>query len=124
MKIEFNKVLFQEKKINFQVNTVELNGLFSRIKPDMVKFDANLEGKIKTICHRCGKHIDVKISEGIIYMISDGIYIGNSSKESVIEVTNGIIDFKEIIESEIVSINNDYHVCGSCDASEMFEKEY
>jgi hypothetical protein len=43
----------------------------------------------------------------------------------VIELENDIIDFDEIIESEISSIRSDYHICSVCSQNkDNIEKEY
>ncbi len=60
----------------------------------------------------------------LIFLLSDGIF-NKESEDLVIEIDNGIIDFDEIIQNEIASVQSDYHFCTECaNASEAFEKEF
>jgi hypothetical protein len=54
------------------------------------------------------------------------VYEDESELENlVIEIENDMIDFNEIIESEISSIRSDYHICALClENKDSIEKEY
>ena len=123
MKIEFRKIPFEAKDFSFTSNSVIFEGKFGRMTPTLAKFDAKMCGTIKSSCYKCGDEINLNINEAIDFIVSDGIYEDDKHEETVIEVDNNIIDFDQLIDSEIVSINSDYHVCKNCDNNELFEKE-
>ena len=58
-------------------------------------------------------------------MVSDGLYKKDEDEYLVIEIENGLINFDEIIESELNSIRSDYHICENClQYGDNFEKEF
>ena len=100
MKIEFRKVPQTPKELEVEYNSVKIEGTFCKISQSLVKVDAVLLGNTDIDCGRCG------IAE-------------------VIEVENNLIDFDEIIESELNSIKSDYHICKDClQLGDNFEKEF
>lgn len=124
MKVEFRKVPFEPKEFSFSLDSVIFEGQFGRISPTLAKFDANISGKFLTSCYKCGKDTDVYIDERADFIVSDGIYSDDKHEETVIEVDNNIIDFEQIVASELTSIGNDYHMCENCDSDDLFEKEF
>jgi hypothetical protein len=123
MKIEFRKIPFEAKKFSFTSNSVIFEGNFGRITSSLVKFNAKMSGKIPSSCYKCGQDINLDIDESIDYIVSDGIYSDDKYEETVIEVDDNIIDFNQLIDSEIISINSDYHICKNCNIDELFEQE-
>lgn len=124
MKIEFKRVPQAQKEFNAEFNSVKLEGNFCKISISLVKIEANLTGITQIECCRCGKSEDLELNEPLNIMLSDGIF-NKQTDEVVIEIDNCIIDFDEIIQNEIASIQSDYHFCKQCaDASEAFEKEF
>jgi len=123
MKIEFKKVPFVVKNFSTSFNSVKIEGTFCRISPSLIKIDSTLSGEVIVKCSRCGKDDMVIVDEKFNFFVSDGIY--NSKPEKlVIEIENGLIDFDEIIQSEISSIYSDYHICSNCKYNDFLEKEY
>jgi hypothetical protein len=123
MKIEFRKIPFEAKDFSFTSNSVIFEGNFGKISSTLAKFNAKMSGTIKSSCYKCGDEIDLNIDETIDFIVSDGIYSDDRHEETVIEVEDNIIDFDQLIDSEITSINSDYHVCSNCDIDNLFEKE-
>lgn len=92
---------------------------------ELVKLKAKITGKLETICARCGKDLELQIDENIELLISDGIYESTDDELDVVETNNSVIDFDDIVQSEIESIKSDYHVCSDCiNDSEPLDKEF
>ncbi|MFA7091253.1 MAG: hypothetical protein WC149_05350 [Arcobacteraceae bacterium] len=94
------------------------------MSPSLVKIEANLSGTTQIECCRCGVSEDLELNEELDFLLSDGIF-DKESDELVIEIDNGIIDFDEIIQNEVASIQSEYHFCKECaNTDEVFEKEF
>lgn len=125
MKIEFKKVPQTKKELVVLYNSVKIEGIFCKISPSLVKVEAVLKGSIDIDCCRCGTSEISEISEELKLLLSDGIYKGNEAEFLVIEIENNLIDFDEIIESELNSIKSDYYICKDClQNSDSFEQEF
>jgi uncharacterized metal-binding protein YceD (DUF177 family) len=125
MKIEFRKVPQIEKELEFISNSVKIEGTFCRISQSLVKIDAVLKGSTEIDCCRCGKTEEIEVDEELHLLLSDGIYKSDESEFLVIEVENNLIDFDEIIQSELNSIKSDYYMCDDCSQlGDNFEKEF
>jgi len=126
MKIEFKKVPQSPKNFVTEFNSVRIEGTFCKISPSLVKIDANLTGDTSVECCRCGENDAITLNEKLNLLISDGIYKNESSQveDLIIEVEDNIIDFDEIIQSEVSSIYSDYHICANCTDNEFIEQEY
>jgi len=126
MKIEFRKVPFTPKEFQTDFNSVKIEGTFCKISPSLVKIDGTLIGNTTISCSRCGEDDTVSLNEKLDFLLSDGIYKADSSHldELVIEIEDNIIDFDEIIQSEISSIDSDYHICAKCTENDFVEQEY
>ena len=126
MKIEFRKVPFTPKEFQIDYDSVKIEGTFCKISPSLVKIDGMLTGTIPVLCSRCGEDDTIVLDEKLDFLLSDGIYKPKStdSVDLVVEIENTIIDFDEIIQSEISSIDSDYHICTKCANVGFVEKEY
>ncbi|MGE4381811.1 MAG: hypothetical protein AB7D41_01280 [Arcobacter sp.] len=126
MKIEFKKVPQIRKELLTEFNSVKIEGTFCRISPSLVKIDAVLKGNTEINCCRCGITEVIEVDEELRLLLSDGIYKGNEEEYLVIEVEDSLIDFDEIIESELNSIKSDYYICEECSSQygDNFEKEF
>lgn len=125
MKIEFKKVPQIRKELLTEFNSVKIEGTFCRISPSLVKIDAVLKGNTEINCCRCGITEVIEVDEELRLLLSDGIYKGNEEEYLVIEVEDSLIDFDEIIESELNSIKSDYYICEKCSQyGDNFEKEF
>ncbi|NVJ53874.1 MAG: hypothetical protein HWD90_09255 [Campylobacteraceae bacterium] len=126
MKIEFRKVPQSPKNFSAEFNSVKIEGTFCKISPSLVKIDSTLKGFTTVQCARCGEDDTVTLEEEFNFLISDGIFKNESSESDdlVIEIDDHMINFNEIIESELSSIYSDYHICNNCIDNELVDKEY
>ena len=125
MKIEFRKAPSVSKELEIIHNSVKIEGTFCKISQSLVKIDAVLKGSTDIDCCRCGVTEEIEVDEELQLLLSDGLYKGDESEYLVIEVENSLIDFDEIIQSELNSIKSDYHLCDECtQLGDNFEKEF
>ncbi|XOB61792.1 hypothetical protein ACMC56_14510 [Campylobacterota bacterium DY0563] len=125
MKIEFRKVPQTPKELSAEFNSVKIEGTFCKMSPSLVKIDGKLTGETSIPCARCGQEETVTLNEDINFILSDGIYKSTSEEDDlIIEIEDSLINFDEIIESEISSIQSDYYICSECENSDFVEKEY
>ena len=125
MKIEFKKIPQEKKEFNTSLDSVKIEGTFCRISSSLVKIEASLIGNIEIDCSRCGALDTLVVNEELKLLLSDGIYKGDDEEFLVIEIENSLIDFDEIIQSELNSIRSDYHICKNClEDNQLFEKEF
>lgn len=122
MQIEFKKITKIPKEFELIKDDIKFFGEFKRNlnNLNLVQISAELIGKLKCICDRCGSEFDFELNEKLDLKVYNGIYKGN---EEVFEV-NGSIDFDEILTSETELIKNDYHICDKCKEIENFEVEF
>ena len=127
MKIEFRKLPIEATKFEIESNSVKFLGSFSKITSNLAKIDAKLLGTSTTDCYKCGKDVKISIDEDVKFLICDGIYTKDSRDDEeaiVIEVEDHIVDFEEILHSEIESLKSEYYLCDSCDDDKFIEIEY
>lgn len=125
MKIEFRKVPQTKNELETSFNSVKIEGNFCKISSSLVKIEANLLGTTSIDCSRCGDSESLLLNEELKLLLSDGIFKGDEEDFLVIEIENGLIDFDEIIESELNSIKSDYHICKNCiNDDKPFEQEF
>ena len=125
MKIEFKKIPQEKKEFNTSLNSVKIEGTFCRISSSLVKIEANLIGNIEIDCSRCGTLDTLVVNEELKLLLSDGVFKGDEDEFLVIEIENSLIDFDEIIQSELNSIKSDYYLCDKCaQLGDNFEKEF
>lgn len=124
MKIEFKKVPQTPKEFSVSLDSVEIEGTFCKLSQSLVKIDAVLKGNTDIDCCRCGITDNIDLNEEANFLLSDGIYKDTESEDLVIEIENSLIDFDEIIKSELESIKSDYYLCENCSKDNDFEKEF
>lgn len=125
MKIDFKKIPQEKKEFSTFLNSVKIEGTFCRISSSLVKIEANLIGNIELDCSRCGALETLDINEELKLLLSDGVFKGNEGEFLVIEIENSLIDFDEIIQSEVNSIKSDYLLCKDCNTNgSLFEQEF
>ena len=114
MKIEFKKVPQITKELEVIYDSVKIEGTFCRISQSLVKVEAVLKGNTDIDCCRCGTTEVIEVEEELKLLLSDGIYKNDESEYLVIELDNSLIDFDEIIESELNSIKSECYICEKC----------
>jgi len=128
MKIEFRKVPLTESEFKISLNSVKFLGTFSKISSKLAKINAKLYGNYNVDCCKCGNTIINKIDDNTKFLLSDGIYTPNEHDDEefvIIEVEDHMIDFNEILHSEIESLKSEYYICDTCkNNNELVEIEY
>ncbi len=122
MKIEFKKVPSIQKEFSIKLDSVEFSGTFCKIAQNLVKLNTTIVGKLSVDCCKCGEEHTIELDESQEFILSDGELSSDKIKddEIVIEVENHIIDFDEILMSELESIRSDYHVCPVCQENDNY----
>ena len=128
MKIEFRKLPIESTKFEISSNSVKFLGTFSKITSNLAKLDTNLLGNCDVDCCKCGDTLNIELNEKVKFLVSDGIYKEDSRDDEeaiVIEIEDHIVDFDEILHSEIESLNSEYYLCDTCKNNDNFvEIEY
>ena len=128
MKIEFRKLPLEPSEFEIVSNSVKFLGTFSKITSNLAKIDTVLLGSCDVDCCKCGTTININLDEKMNFLISDGIYTKDGRDDEdriVIELEDHIVDFDEILHSEIESLNSEYYICDTCKKNDQFiEIEY
>ncbi len=126
MKIEFRKVPLQPTEFELNSNSVKFSGSFSKISSKLAKIDGNLSGMYDVDCCKCGQSFQISLNENVNFVVSDGIYSSENDEDFiVVEVDNHILDFEQILQSELESLKSEYHVCDNCkENNDYVEIEY
>ena len=115
MKIELRKIPFNKKEFETSCNDILLKGIFYKENPNLAKIEATLSGEIKVDCNICATPFIREINEKLKLIVTDKIYNGFDEEYDVIEIFSNIIDFDDIITSEIESIKLDFeNICNKC----------
>ncbi len=114
MKIEFKKVIRDNTKLSFKQNSLSIDGKCKKLTPSLVEVKLSMIGEIEIDCVRCANTIDLGIDENVELKVCDGYFESEDKDLDVIECFDGIIDFDQIVNSEIESIMSDYHYCNNC----------
>ena len=122
MKVEFRKVPNIEKEFKISLNSVNFLGTFSRISNKLAKINSHIEGIVPVECYKCGKELSINIDEKQIFTLSDGVFSSENERENeiIIEVDNHIVNFEDILNSELESLGSEYHLCDDCSANDNF----
>jgi len=128
VKIEFRKLPIEATEFEISSNSVKFLGTFSKITSNIAKVDTTLLGNCDVDCCKCGNIINIELDEKVNFLVSDGIYTLDSRDDEnriVIELEDHIVDFDELLHSEIESLNSEYYICDTCKTSDKFiELEY
>ncbi len=124
MKIVFDKIGYSKRDFNLNSENISFSGNLIKDSRDRVKLDANLNGNIELICDRCGDRFIKDINFPLNLTLTNRV-VETQDDLDIIEFLDGVIDLNFIVESEISSIENSYHICNICknDKNE-FEKEF
>ncbi|MDR3177630.1 MAG: DUF177 domain-containing protein [Campylobacteraceae bacterium] len=121
MVIAFKKVNKDGLDFSLKRDTISFFGKVYQKSPTIALLEAKLEGELEHKCDRCAEDIRLRVDEKVEMLISDGIYktteIDEFAREdvlAVVEIYDGLIDFNEILQSEIELYKSDYHYCATC----------
>lgn len=127
MKIEFRKIPLDESEFEISSNSVKFLGTFSKISSKLAKINSKLVGKCDVDCCKCGTTFTIPVNTEVKFLVSDGICSSEQDEEEfvIIEVEEHLLDFDEILHSEIESLKSEYHICDTCkNNDELVEIEY
>ena len=120
MKIALRKIPFNPNNFTTELDGITLKGTFFRETPNIAKIEAVLDGEVEVECVKCLKNFTRKIDEKLKLIITDRVYNGFDEEFDVIEIDSNIVDFDEIISSEIESIKLEYdNICEECKNSNL-----
>ena len=122
MQILLRKI--HESKSDFSVEKEGLacHGTFWRSGKHRVQIEGEIEGSLPLSCDRCGETFKKPLKERFSVEVVDRPVKVDDSLD-VIECPEGIVDFDAICESEIASMQSEYHLCPGCKEHEEFEIE-
>jgi len=115
LKIEFRKIPFQKKDFQTNFQNLTLKGIFFKETPNIAKIEAILNGEIEVECIRCTFPFIKTINEELKLIITDRVFNGFDKTYDVIEINSNIVDFDDIILSEMESEKLDFeNICSKC----------
>jgi len=116
MKIPFRRVTDERQPFELKKRGMTVEGTLRKYRPGLVLLEATMRGSLKVDCYRCGESFDIMPDEKVEFLIADGAYEGQDETYDVVEMYDGVIDLDEVFDSEIASIESDYHACDQCKA--------
>jgi uncharacterized metal-binding protein YceD (DUF177 family) len=120
LKIELKKIPFNKSDFETSLNGVVMKGSFFKETPNIAKIEAILSGEVEVECVKCLENFKKKVDEKLKFIITDRVYNGFDEEYDIIEINSNIIDFDDIITSEIESIKLDYdNICQKCRESNL-----
>ena len=119
MKIALKKIPFNKSDFETKLDNLILKGTFFKEDNNSAKIDATLKGEIEVECIKCLSPFKREINEELKLIITDKIYNGFDEEYDIIEIDSNIIDFDDIITSEIESIKLEYNICEKCKNSNL-----
>jgi uncharacterized metal-binding protein YceD (DUF177 family) len=117
LKINFHKIQ-NNKEYHFELKNkrYSVKSVFT-FEPKINKMllcNLNFQGQVLTFCNRCGVEFTYKFDNSIKFLLHNGIYKGFDEDLDIIEIFNQLIDFEEILISEIELAISDYIKCNDC----------
>jgi len=119
LKIALKKIPFNKSDFETKLDNLILKGTFFKEDNNSAKIDATLKGEIEVECIKCLSPFKREINEELKLIITDKIYNGFDEEYDIIEIDSNIIDFDDIITSEIESIKLEYNICEKCKNSNL-----
>jgi len=111
MKIEFRKIPYTKSDFKVVDELLICDGTFFKESNRMLHVDIIMSGQIIVDCDICGDAFALPIDETVALKVSDGV---SEEDLDIIECQDHMVDFDEIVQSEISSIKADYHYCEKC----------
>ncbi|OBV29407.1 hypothetical protein BKN38_07290 [Helicobacter sp. CLO-3] len=112
MRIEMRKIHATPRDFRLEKDGVVFHGSISVKSQNLYLLQARLEGQISLVCDRSGEEFSKALNDDLVLYIADGFCDTQSQSFDtfdVIEFFDGFIDLDYILESEIASIQSDYH---------------
>ena len=128
MKIEFRKIPLEVSEFEIISDSVKFLGTFSKMSSKLAKIDGNITGSCEVDCCKCGTSFTKSLDEKVEFIVSDGVYTSENQNDEefvIIEVDDHILNFDEILHSEIESLKSEYYICDTCKNNDnLVEIEY
>jgi len=112
MKIAFRKIPYTKSSFVIKTEGLLCDGIFYKESNKIALLSFQVVGKTPAECDRCGVLFDLSVDENLSIKICEGV--SDSEDLDIIECLNQIVDFDEIVHSEVASIKSDYHYCEKC----------
>ena len=115
MKVTLRKI--GKTPLDFEIDSdkITFKGFLQYHSGKLILLKADLKGKFKTQCSRCGDDFELDVDEKVEFFISDGLYQDDDNLElDVVESLNSIVDLDELLNSELELIKCDYNSCENC----------
>jgi len=120
LKIELRKIPFNKSDFETSLNDVVIKGIFYKETPNIAKIEAILNGEVEVKCVKCLEYFTKKVEDELKLIITDRVYNGFNNEYDVIEINSNIVDFDDIITSEIESYKLEYdNICEECKESDI-----
>ena len=123
MKIPFRSITAQIKATDYSLQKddfdIALSADLSKNRDGFVELNGLLKGFVELECDSCSTSFQEDVEEKITLKITDrpfksDVLLDDEKDYDIIEFLDGIIDFDEIIISEVNAIKYDYHKCKNC----------
>ncbi|WP_233705118.1 hypothetical protein [Helicobacter bizzozeronii] len=116
------KIGTHAKPFTCHLDRMELEGQVSRVGSKLYLVEGRLHGVLSVSCALSGTIFDKPISQDLRLLVFDGIYKPTKAQEpiylenglcmetmDVVESLDGCIDLEALLDSEVQSIQADYH---------------
>jgi hypothetical protein len=120
LKIELRKIPFDKREFETTFEGLTLKGIFYKETHNIAKIEAKLSGEVEVDCVRCANSFNRKVDEELKLIITDKVFNGFDEIYDVIEIDSQIVNFDDIITSEIESIKLDFeNICDKCKENDL-----
>ncbi|BDQ27215.1 hypothetical protein [Helicobacter heilmannii] len=116
MRLEMQKIGHSAKSVACTFEGVRLDGQVRRVAPKLFVLEGRLHGEVAVVCARSAQVFNKTMSQDLKLLLCDGMFDPKQGLEGLgvdaldtIECFDGIIDFEDILRSEVQSIQADYH---------------
>jgi len=117
MNIPFRRITPTPTEFNVNFEGMVLKGEVFFTERNLALLKAELNGELTLTCDICAEDFATMLHEKIELLISNGVYKGFNETYDVVEIDE-VLDFNELIHSEIELVRNDYHSCNDCKNNE------
>lgn len=118
MKIDFKKINHSPVEFDQDDQDVKFKGELKYHHRGLLLLNATLRGNIKIECDLCGSDFFMPIDETIEFLVSNGVFDQQDEELDVVEITDGIINIQELLNSEIELFKSGYYRCKNCKTEE------
>jgi len=118
MKIPFRRIGKTPQAFDVKQGDVTFSGELQTKAHALILLRGHIGGTLEQPCDICAETVRRELDEPVEFLLYDGIYRGEEEEYDVVEVEDSMIDFDEILHSEIELIKSDYFCCDTCKSKE------